>query len=138
MTAAWDQPMHRLRRWARIVRHDLIALFLAARDPRVPWHAKFAAGCVAAYAFSPLDLIPDFIPVLGYVDDLFIVPLGILLAVRLIPPEVLADLRKKAEAVDNQPSSRSGAIAIVVIWLASAAVLAWLIADGLLMTAGER
>src|SRR5512145_2166648 len=75
----------RLRQWARTVRREVLMLYLAARDPRVPWYAKVVAACVAAYALSPIDLIPDFIPVLGYLDDVIIVPLGIVLAMRLIP-----------------------------------------------------
>ena len=82
-----------LKRWARALKRDVIALWLAARDPRVPLAAKLVAGAVAAYALSPIDLIPDFIPVLGYLDDLLIVPAGIWLALRLIPAELMAELR---------------------------------------------
>src|SRR3546814_19345602 len=81
----------RLRHWARTIRRDVVALYLAARDPRVPWYAKALAACVAAYALSPIDLIPDFIPVLGYLDDVILVPLGILLAVRHVPAHVMAE-----------------------------------------------
>jgi len=81
---------------ARELRLQSYALFLACRDPRTPWYAKAIAAAVAAYAFSPIDLIPDFIPVLGYLDDLVIVPLGIALAIRLIPREVLEDCRREA------------------------------------------
>jgi uncharacterized membrane protein YkvA (DUF1232 family) len=92
----------------------------------VPWHAKAVAGIVAAYALSPIDLIPDFIPVLGYLDDLLIVPLGILLAVKLIPKAVMTQLRERAL---NQwkPTSRAGPIAVVLIWLVSIALAAWLV-----------
>src|SRR5688572_24208632 len=83
----------RLREWVRALKRDVHAIWLAARDPRVPWYAKAIAGCVAAYALSPIDLIPDFIPVLGYLDDLIIVPLGILLVVALIPPGIMAEHR---------------------------------------------
>ena len=108
--------MERLRAWARALKRDVMALWLAARDPRVPLLAKVLSGLVAAYALSPIDLIPDFIPVLGYLDDLLIVPAGIWLAVRLIPPPVLADLR--ALALDRQrPVSRSGLILVVTIWV---------------------
>ena len=79
----------RMRRWAKAIKRDVHALYLSARDPRVPWYAKAVALAVAAYALSPIDLIPDFIPILGYLDDIILVPLGILLAVRLIPPEIL-------------------------------------------------
>ena len=118
--------MKRLKDWARAIKRDVIALWLAARDPRVPWHAKAVAGMVAAYALSPIDLIPDFIPVLGYLDDLLIVPLGILLAVRLVPQPVMAELR--ARAVDQRrPTSRAGLAAVILIWLASIALIAWLV-----------
>lgn len=109
--------MERLRAWARGLKRDVMALWLAARDPRVPLLAKLLSGLVAAYALSPIDLIPDFIPVLGYLDDLLIVPAGFWLAVRMIPPLVLADLR--AEALDRQrPVSRGGLMLVVAIWLA--------------------
>jgi uncharacterized membrane protein YkvA (DUF1232 family) len=116
----------RLKHWARLARRDLHALYLAARDPRVPWHAKAVAAFVAAYAFSPIDLIPDFVPVLGYLDDLIIVPLGILLAVRLIPPHILAEHRATAELASQRPVSKLGAAAIVSIWLLLAVVGGWL------------
>lgn len=118
--------MDRLKTWARLVKRDVVALWLAARDPRVPWYAKAAAGLVAAYALSPIDLIPDFIPVLGYLDDLIIVPLGILLAVRLIPDPLMAEFRARATERDR-PGSRAGLVAIIVIWLLAAAILAWLL-----------
>lgn len=94
--------------------------------PRVPWYAKAVAAAVAAYALSPIDLIPDFVPVLGYLDDLLIVPLGIVLAVRLIPPPVMAELR--AKAIDQaRPVSTAGLIAVIVLWLAAIAGVAWLL-----------
>jgi len=86
-----------LKSWAKGVSRDAIALFLAARDPRTPWYAKATAACVAAYALSPIDLIPDFIPVLGYIDDLLIVPAGIWIAVRLVPAELMDEFRAEAE-----------------------------------------
>jgi uncharacterized membrane protein YkvA (DUF1232 family) len=113
-----------LDRWARAVKRDMVALWLAARDPRVPWYAKALAAGVAAYALSPIDLIPDFIPVIGYLDDLIIVPLGILLAVRLVPIDVMADLRAQAMS-RSRPTSRAGLVFIVALWLLSAALLAW-------------
>ncbi|MBO9123513.1 MULTISPECIES: YkvA family protein [unclassified Rhizobium] len=103
--------------WAKSLKRDIVALWLAARDRRVPWYAKAVAGGVAAYALSPIDLIPDFIPVLGYLDDLLIVPLGIMLAVRLIPSDVIAELRVDAAARLERPSSRAGLIFILAIWL---------------------
>ena len=115
----------RLRRWARALKRDVVALYLAARDPRVPWYAKAVAACVAAYALSPIDLIPDFIPVLGYLDDLIILPLGILLAVRLVPPDAMAKLRAEADRRAARPTSRIAAIVIVALWLSASALLVW-------------
>jgi uncharacterized membrane protein YkvA (DUF1232 family) len=116
--------LDRLKRWARAIKTDVVALWLAARDPRTPWHAKAVAACVAAYALSPIDLIPDFIPVLGYLDDLLIVPAGILLAVRLIPADLMAEFREEAQRRER-PGSRAGAAAIVTIWILCAALLIW-------------
>ncbi len=113
----------RLRAWARGIKRDVQALYLCARDPRVPWYAKALAATVAAYALSPIDLIPDFIPVIGYLDDLIIVPLGIVLAVRLIPPEVLAEHRAAAILAPMRPS-RTAAIVIIAVWSGLALVLA--------------
>jgi len=109
--------LQRLRDWARAIKRDVHALYLAARDPRVPWYAKAVALAVAAYALSPIDLIPDFIPVIGYLDDLIIVPLGILLAVRLIPADVLAEHRFAAREAAERPTSRTAALVIVAIWI---------------------
>lgn len=110
--------------WARAIKRDVVALWLAARDPRVPWFAKAVAALVAAYALSPIDLIPDFVPVLGYLDDLIIVPLGILLAVRLIPPSVMADLRARASE-RARPTSKAGLAIVALIWFAALALAAW-------------
>jgi uncharacterized membrane protein YkvA (DUF1232 family) len=117
-----------MRQWARTLRRDALTLYLAARDPRVPWYAKAVAACVAVYALSPIDLIPDFIPILGYLDDLVIVPLGIWLAIRLIPPFVLEELRQAAIArYQQRPKSWVGAAIILVLWgLAGGAVVWWL------------
>ena len=117
----------RLRHWARLVKRDLLALWLAARDPRVPLVAKLVAGCVAAYAFSPIDLIPDFIPVLGYLDDVVIVPLGVLLALWLIPPALLAEHRAAAAAMAVRPASRAAAGAVIAAWIAGAILVAVLL-----------
>ena len=118
--------LDRTRRWARALERDVLALWLAARDPRVPWYAKAVAGAIAAYALSPIDLIPDFVPVLGYLDDLVIVPLGILLAVRLVPPDLMAEFRAEA-ARPAKPVSRAGLVAVLVVWAAAALLLAaWL------------
>src|SRR6266853_608170 len=91
--------------WARAIKRDVVAVRIAAHDPRVPWHAKALALAVAAYALSPIDLIPDFVPVLGYLDDLIIVPLGILAVVKLIPPEIVAEHRALAAASQGRPVS---------------------------------
>jgi uncharacterized membrane protein YkvA (DUF1232 family) len=115
----------RLRAWARALKRDAAALWIAARDPRVPWHAKALAGAVAAYALSPIDLIPDFIPLLGYLDDLLIVPAGIWLALRLIPPPLMAELRAEADR-RAKPTSKAAAAVIVAAWLAVAGGLVWL------------
>jgi uncharacterized membrane protein YkvA (DUF1232 family) len=115
----------RLERWARAVRRDVHALWLAARDPRTPWHAKALALVVAAYALSPIDLIPDVVPVLGYLDDAILLPLGVMLAIRLVPAEVLLDCRARAEAAAARPVSRAGAAVIVALWVAAAAGCAW-------------
>jgi uncharacterized membrane protein YkvA (DUF1232 family) len=115
-----------LKAWARNLRRDSHAIYLASRDPRVPWYAKALAIAVAAYALSPIDLIPDFIPVVGYLDDLIIVPLGIWLVVSLIPGEVMAECRAKADAAGQRPVSRAGMIAIVVVWIVAAMIFGWI------------
>jgi uncharacterized membrane protein YkvA (DUF1232 family) len=116
----------KLKLWAFNLKREVVALWLAAHDPRVPWYAKAVAATVAAYALSPIDLIPDFIPVLGYLDDLIIVPLGISLAMGLIPSDVMRDLRVLAIA-QTKPSSRAGFYAVVVIWLIMALAAAWFV-----------
>lgn len=118
------QLISKAKIWAKSLKRDIVALWLAARDTRVPWHAKAVAGAVAAYALSPVDLIPDFIPVLGYLDDLLIVPLGIMLAIRLVPVEVMAELRTEAAKRIERPSSRLGLIFILAVWLACIIFLA--------------
>jgi uncharacterized membrane protein YkvA (DUF1232 family) len=115
----------KLRDWARALKRDVVAIYLAARDPRVPWYVKVIALAVAGYALSPIDLIPDFIPVLGYVDDVIIVPLGIALVVRLIPTEVMAEHRAAAATLAERPTSRAAAVVIATIWLTALAVSGW-------------
>jgi uncharacterized membrane protein YkvA (DUF1232 family) len=115
----------RLKDWARAVKRDVVALFLAARDSRTPWYAKVMAGLVAAYALSPIDLIPDFIPVVGYLDDLVIVPLGIWIVVRLVPDDLMQELRAEAGRLEAKPVSRAGALFIIVLWIAAAGLLLW-------------
>jgi uncharacterized membrane protein YkvA (DUF1232 family) len=122
-----SKPPGKLRQWARRIKRDVLALYLSVRDKRVPWYAKLVAGCVVAYALSPIDLIPDFIPVLGLVDDLLLLPLGITLAVRLIPADIMEENRQKASQVATRPISRTGAVVIVVFWLIILLILvAWL------------
>ena len=112
---------------ARQLKLEVYALYLAYKDPRTPWYAKLAAAAVAGYAFSPIDLIPDPIPILGYLDDLVILPLGVLLALKWIPPAVMADCRLLAkEAFDRgKPVSYAAAIGIVLLWLLAAGLTGW-------------
>ena len=116
-----------MKNWARLLKRDIHAIYLCSRDPRVPWHAKALAILVAAYALSPIDLIPDFVPVLGYLDDVVLVPAGIWLVVRLIPPHVLAEQRELAAAAGDRPVSRTAAAVIVGVWIGSAILCGWLI-----------
>src|SRR5262245_64758418 len=107
-----------LRQRARLLKTETIALYLAYKDPRVRWYARVFTACVVAYALSPIDLIPDFIPVLGYLDDLILVPLGIALALRIIPPALLEEHRATAaRRVAQRPVSRVGAVVIIGLWL---------------------
>lgn len=110
-----------LRRFAAGLMRETLALWFAARDPRTPLTAKLLAGLVAAYALSPIDLIPDFIPVLGYLDDLLIIPAGIWLALKLVPVEVMAECRERAAAWQarqvGKPVSRLGAALVVLFWI---------------------
>lgn len=117
--------MDRLKQWALKLKRDVHAVYLAARDPRTPWYVKALGLAVAAYALSPIDLIPDFIPVLGYVDDLLIVPLGIALVVRLIPADVMEEHRALAAMAQQRPVSRAAAAVIVLIWTGSAMLAGW-------------
>ena len=114
-----------LKTWVRTLKRDAHAIYLAARSPRVPWHAKILAMAVAGYALLPIDLIRDFIPVLGYVDDLIIVPLGIWLVLSLIPEEVMAECRAIAREAETRPRSKAAPITIIATWIAGAATLGW-------------
>ena len=118
--------LERVRQWARAVKRDVLALWIAARDARTPFSAKIVAAVVAAYALSPLDLIPDFIPILGYLDDLLLVPLGILIAVRLIPPLLMAEFRERASLRQERPASIAGAVVVILIWCLLFAASAYL------------
>ena len=116
-----------LKVWAGRLKAELYALYLAYRDPRVPLYARVFAACVVGYAFSPIDLIPDPIPVLGYLDDLVIIPLGVFLAVRMIPEPVLAECREEARrTIEQKPTNRVAAAVIVAIWLSLAALAVFL------------
>ena len=110
----------RLERWkqqARGVKRESYALYFACRDPRVPWYAKALAVVVVAYAFSPIDLIPDFIPVIGYLDDIVLIPLGVVAVRAMIPAAVLEDCRERAKQLEEEPTSWTGAVVIGAIWL---------------------
>ena len=109
---------------ARQLKTDVYALYLAYKDPRTPWYARIFAAMVAGYAFSPIDLIPDPIPILGYLDDLVLIPLGVFLALKMIPPQVMADSRQKAIEViaQGKPVNKAAALVIVLIWIGLAAL----------------
>lgn len=117
-----------LRDWAAAAKRETLTLYYAARDPRTPWYAKWLAAAVAAYALSPIDLIPDFIPVIGYLDDALLVPLGLWIVLKLVPAEVYRDARRQAEAAMDRPRSRTAAAVIILVWLAAAIALGvWLL-----------
>jgi uncharacterized membrane protein YkvA (DUF1232 family) len=121
--------IEKLKSRAAALKRDAYALSIAVRDPRVPWYAKVLMGLVLAYAFSPIDLIPDFIPVLGYLDDLIVIPLGIALALKMIPAQVMVDARQQVDDSlrQGEPASRAGAILVILIWLIFLALVIWLI-----------
>ena len=114
----------RLRGWARALKRDVLALYIAARDPRTPWLARMVALVVTAYALSPIDLIPDFIPVIGLLDDLLIVPAGIWLVLRLLPDGLVATYREEAEGLGAKPRSMGGAALVIALWLTGLVALA--------------
>jgi uncharacterized membrane protein YkvA (DUF1232 family) len=122
-------PLARLRQWARRVKRDAVALWFATRHAGTPWLPKALCVFVVAYALSPIDLIPDFIPVLGFVDDALLLPGLIWLAVRLVPAPVLADCRAQADewmaTQGSKPRSTAGAVLVVCIWLLAAGALGW-------------
>lgn len=104
---------------ARALKRETYAVYLACRDPRVPWYGRLLAACIVGYAFSPIDLIPDFVPVLGYLDDLILIPLGIALLLKVIPSEVMAECREKAaiSMAGGKPRNWIAAAIIVLIWI---------------------
>lgn len=128
-----ENPVHlvsRLKTWAKSVKRDGVTLWFAARHPQAPWYAKALGVFVVAYALSPIDLIPDFIPVLGYLDDVLLLPGLIWLVIRLIPALVLQQCREQADlwikTEGSKPSSRIGAVLIVAVWIgASLALWHW-------------
>lgn len=130
--------VERLRTWARTIRRDAVALWFAARDPRTPRPAKILAALVAAYALSPIDLIPDFIPIIGYLDDLVLVPIGIVVVVRMIPPPLMAEFRTTAGQVIQRPVSRTAAVVFVVAWLCAVAALGYAVISWLAVAHGPR
>lgn len=115
----------RLRLWARLVLRDGLALYVAARHARTPWYAKLLALMVAAYALSPIDLIPDAIPVLGLLDEVILLPIAIALIARLIPAEIMAESRATAQTIVDRPRSKAGAAIIIGIWALALGTLAW-------------
>lgn len=119
--------IEKLKRRAKHLKGETLALYLAYKDPRTPWHARVVVAIIVGYALSPIDLIPDFIPVLGYLDELILVPLGIALAVKLIPPDVLTESRERAKELAERPTNRVVAGIIVTIWMLLAGVGAYLI-----------
>jgi len=128
-------PANFLPRWrqrARQLKADTYALYLAYRDPRTPWYARLVTACVVAYLFSPIDLIPDFIPVLGYLDDLILVPLGIALAIRLIPAYVLRESRAQAQEAlaEEKPRNWAAAVVVIAIWVLLAVIAVAVIVRG--------
>src|SRR5918995_3389137 len=117
--------MAQLRGWARAIKKDVVALYIAGRDPRVPWYVKAAAVAIAAYALSPIDLIPDFIPVLGYLDEVILLPIAIALVVRMIPDPLMAEFREEAQRRSERPTSRAAAAVIIALWIAAITLTLW-------------
>jgi len=111
------------KKWAIKLKREVLAIYLSYGDPRVTWYAKALIFIVAAYALSPIDLIPDFIPIIGYLDDMILLPLGIMLAIRMIPEDVLTESRKRAELMADKPVSCGAAIIVILIWISAALFL---------------
>ena len=121
--------MQRWKQQLKLLKQETYAIYIACKDPRVPWYARLLAAAVVAYAFSPIDLIPDVIPVIGYLDDLILVPLGIALVIKMIPPDVFAECREKAitAMADGKPTNWVAAIIVVILWfLLGIGAVVWL------------
>ena len=118
--------------WAKALKSQVYTLYLAYRDPRVPWYAKAFGAMVVAYALSPIDLIPDFVPVLGYLDDIVLIPIGIAIAVKMIPKEIMEECRKNAAVAltSREVKTWSATLVIVVIWLTVLGCIVWRIIAG--------
>jgi uncharacterized membrane protein YkvA (DUF1232 family) len=123
--------LRRLESWARKLKVEVYALYLAYKDPRVSWYARIFAAVVVGYAFSPIDLIPDVVPVLGYLDDLILIPLGVALAIKMIPPHVLAECREKARDAKDRPVNKVAAAVVITVWIALAALAVRLVTQAL-------
>lgn len=120
--------VEKFKQATKVLKADTYALYLAYRDPRTPWYAKIWAALVVAYAFSPIDLIPDFIPVLGYLDDLLLVPLGVFLALKLIPAEIMAECRQQAQESQEKPVNWCAGALIVLLWITLASLgIIWIV-----------
>jgi uncharacterized membrane protein YkvA (DUF1232 family) len=120
------QWLEKLKQRASKIKTETFVLYLAARHPDTPWYAKLLVATIVAYALSPIDLIPDFIPVLGYLDDLVLIPIGLMLAIKLVPPSILAECRIRAVDKNDKPVSRVAGAIVLVIWLALATIcLVW-------------
>jgi len=124
-----NQRIVRWRLWARQLKTKTYTVFLACKDPRTPWYARLFAVAVVAYAFSPIDLIPDFIPILGHLDDLIIIPVGISITLRMIPPNILAECQEKAQQTveAGKPTNWAAAFVIIAAWLLVIALTFWLL-----------
>lgn len=116
-----------LRDWARRMRRDILALSLALADPRTPWTARLLGALVLAYAASPIDLVPDFVPILGYLDDLLLVPIGLWLVLRLVPPQVIEEARQRIDHTERS-TSWAGALLVLAAWATAGALAAFLYA----------
>lgn len=127
----------RLRHWARHIMRDLYAVYLASRDPRVPWYAKTLALVVVAYALSPIDLIPDVIPVIGYLDDVVLLPLGLWLVIRLIPPALMIEFRAAVAQNGRLPANRTAAAVIVTFWVLVCGLIVWQLLRAFIVARGS-